>query len=220
MSISGIYHIRKDLFLCFFLVLLYVFVFKDIVIQGHLLFGDDFINIGLNYKHFLYHELHRHHSIPYWNPYIFGGIPFWAHFESTIFYPLDFLFLIISPEKAYGPTMFIHLALAGLGFGLVTTSLSTAVIDAVGETQRGVASGLVVILRLVGMSTGLSLLTAWGLKRFEQLSSRYAITELGGVLLNLTAQVLDETFLAAGGVLLLAVLVAFTLRGKLQRPSG
>jgi hypothetical protein len=53
--------------------------------------------------------------------------------------------------------------LAGLGFGLVTAPLSTAVIDAAGETQRGVTSGLVVILRLVGMSAGLSLLTAWGL---------------------------------------------------------
>ena len=121
-----------------------------------------------------------------------------------------------SPGMSYGP-MAIHLALAGLGFGLVTTSLSTAVIDAVGETQRGVASGLVVILRLVGMSVGLSLLTAWGLKRFEQLSRGYSIAELGGVPLDLTAQVLDETFLAAGGVLLLTVLVAFSLRSGLRQ---
>jgi MFS family permease len=121
-----------------------------------------------------------------------------------------------TPGMSYGP-MAIHLALAGLGFGLVTTSLSTAVIDAAGETERGVASGLVVILRLVGMSTGLSLLTAWGLKRFEQLSSRYSITELGGIILDLTAQVLDETFLAAGGVLLLSVLAALTLRSRLRQ---
>jgi MFS family permease len=118
-----------------------------------------------------------------------------------------------SSAMSYGP-MAVHLALAGLGFGLVTTSLSTAVIDAVGKTERGVASGLVVILRLVGMSAGLSLLTAWGLKRFEQLSSLYSITELGDVLLDLTAQVLDETFLAAGGVLLLSVLVTFSLRSR------
>ena len=75
--------------------------------------------------------------------------------------------------------MAIHLALAGLGFGLVTAPLSTAVIDAAGETQRGVTSGLVVILRLVGMSVGLSLLTAWGLKRFEQLSSGYPAPTCG-----------------------------------------
>jgi EmrB/QacA subfamily drug resistance transporter len=118
------------------------------------------------------------------------------------------------PGTMYGP-MAAHLALAGLGFGLVTAPLSTAVIDAVGETQRGVASGLVVILRLIGMSLGLSLLTAWGLKRFEQLSSTYSISELGGVLLDLTAQVLDETFFMAGGVLILTVLVAVLLRSRL-----
>jgi EmrB/QacA subfamily drug resistance transporter len=120
------------------------------------------------------------------------------------------------PGMSYG-SMAIHLGLAGLGFGLVTTSLSTAVIDAVGETQRGVASGLVVILRLVGMSVGLSLLTAWGLKRFEQLSSGYSTAELGSVLLDLTAQVLDETFLVAGGVLLLTVPLALSLRRRLQQ---
>ncbi len=116
-----------------------------------------------------------------------------------------------SPDMRFAP-MALHLALAGLGFGLVTAPLSTTVIDTVSETQRGIASGLVVILRLIGMSVGLSLLTAWGLNRFERLSSRYAITELGAVILDLTAQVLDETFLAAGAILLVAIPVAIWLR--------
>lgn len=122
-----------------------------------------------------------------------------------------------SPETAYAP-MATHLALTGLGFGLVTAPLSTTVIDAVGETQRGIASGLVVILRLIGMSVGLSSLTAWGLQRFDQLSSGYALTELSDTILyQLTAQVLDETFLASGAVLLLTVLVALTLRSRLSQ---
>ena len=124
-----------------------------------------------------------------------------------------------APGMNYGP-MAIHLALAGLGLGLVTAPLSTAVIDAVDETRRGVASGLVVILRLIGMSAGLSLLTAWGLKRFEQLSSGYTVAELGGVLLNLTAQVLDETFLMAGGVLVLSIPVALSLRSRLRQRNS
>ncbi len=115
------------------------------------------------------------------------------------------------PLTGYG-AMSVHAILVGLGFGLVTSPLSTAVIDAVGETQRGIASGLVVILRLIGMSLGLSLLTAWGLKRFGQLSSQYAVAELADVLVDLTAQVLDETFLVAGGVLLLAIPLALAVR--------
>ncbi len=69
-----------------------------------------------------------------------------------------------------------------------------------------------VILRLIGMSVGLSLLTAWGLERFGRLSSQYTIAELGGVMQDLTAQVLDETFIAAGGILLATVLAAVWLR--------
>ena len=115
--------------------------------------------------------------------------------------------------------MALHLAIAGLGFGLVTSPLSTIAVDAVDETQRGVASGLVVILRLIGMSVGLSLLTAWGLQRFDQLSSGYTIAQLGDVITNLTAQVLTEIFLVSAGALLLAVPIAFLLKKKMQNPS-
>lgn len=107
-----------------------------------------------------------------------------------------------------------HLALAGLGIGLATSPLSTAVINAVDETHRGVASGLVVILRLIGMSVGLSVLTAWGLDRFEQLSAAYSITEIGAVISNLTARVLDETFWATAVIMAAGVLVAVRLVGE------
>ncbi len=120
-----------------------------------------------------------------------------------------------SPGMHYTP-MALHLALTGLGFGLVTAPLSTTVVDGVSETQRGVASGIVVILRLIGMSVGLSLLTAWGLRRFEHLSLGYTIADLEAVLLDLTAQVLDETFLAAGVLLLLTVPIALLLRNRMQ----
>ncbi len=119
------------------------------------------------------------------------------------------------PGTPFGP-MAGHVILVGLGFGLVTSPLGTAVIDAVGETQRGIASGLVVILRLIGMSVGLSLLTAWGLHRFEQLSSQYSVVQLAGVIVDLTAQVLDETFLVAGGVLVLAIPLALAVRHRVR----
>lgn len=108
--------------------------------------------------------------------------------------------------------MALHLALAGLGFGLVTSPVGTATIDSVTPDLRGVASGLVLILRLMGMSVGLSGLTAWGLQRFETLSAPYSIAELGEVIVIITAQVLDETFLAAAVVTLLGVGLAMGLR--------
>jgi hypothetical protein len=105
---------KKELLPCIFLIAFWVYLFRDIVIGGHLLFGNDFNAFYLGMKQFLFNEIHENHSIPYWNPYILGGMPFWAHFESTIFYPLGFLFWILPPAKAYGFTMFFHLVLAAL----------------------------------------------------------------------------------------------------------
>lgn len=90
-----------------------LFVFREILFQGHFLFGADFFTLHLGMKRFLYDQIHLHHTIPYWNPYVFGGIPFWAHLESTIFYPLGFLFWLMPPERAYGYTVFFHVYLAG-----------------------------------------------------------------------------------------------------------
>jgi hypothetical protein len=90
-----------------------LFLFREVLIWGHRLGGTDFIAFYLGMKQFLFDEIHRHHAIPFWNPFIFGGMPYWAHFESTIFYPLGCLFWLLPADRAYGYTMFIHLALAG-----------------------------------------------------------------------------------------------------------
>lgn len=108
--------------MCLLLGIFCLFLFRDIIIGGHLLFGSDFVACYLGIKQFLLNQIHVHHSIPFWNPLIFGGIPFWAHFESTIFYPLDILFWIIPPERAYGYTMFAHLFLAGLFMYILSRS--------------------------------------------------------------------------------------------------
>jgi hypothetical protein len=114
---------RRDLCAIGVLFLFCLYLFRDIVLSGHLLIGDDFVTFYLGMKKFLFDEVRLHHEIPYWNPYIFGGMPFWAHFESTIFYPLGFLFYLLSPEKAYGYTMALHFFLAGLFMYLLVRSL-------------------------------------------------------------------------------------------------
>lgn len=115
---------RRNTYPYFILGSFCLFIFKDIIFHGHLLYGSDFIAFYQFFKQFLYDELHRHHSIPFWNPYILGGIPFWAHFESSIFYPLDLLFWILPAEKAYGPTMFIHFVLSAFFMYKLTRSFS------------------------------------------------------------------------------------------------
>ena len=62
------------------------------------------------------------------------------------------------------------LALAGIGLGLTIAPILTAVVNAVGDQERGVASSLVIILRLIGMSISMSSMTAYGLRRTTALS--------------------------------------------------
>ena len=114
---------KKDFLVCFIFILLCLYLFRDIIFGGRLLTGADFVSFYLGLKQFLFNEVHQNHSIPYWNPFVFGGIPFLAHFESTIFYPLDILFWFISPEKAYGYTMGLHFVLAALFMYILVRSL-------------------------------------------------------------------------------------------------
>jgi MFS family permease len=111
-----------------------------------------------------------------------------------------------------------HLALAGAGFGLVIAPTATAVVDAVFVEQRGIASALVIVLRLMGMTIGLSALTAWGLHRFDVLGKAGLppLTDPSYLdsLTRITARVLRETFLISGVVSLIAVLPAAFLRGR------
>lgn len=103
----------KDILCCLLLTAVCLFVFRETV-GGRLLFGSDFVGFYQGMKQFLLDEVHKRHSIPLWNPYVFSGIPFWAHFESTIFYPLDILFWFMAPENAFGYTMLIHMVLASI----------------------------------------------------------------------------------------------------------
>jgi MFS family permease len=119
------------------------------------------------------------------------------------------------------PVMASHLALLGSGFGLVTAPIGAAVINAASESQRGIAASLVIVLRLIGMSVGLSGLTAWGLYRFNILRTRVELPPITDPafqdaliagLTNTTVAVLAETFLISAAIGLAAGLAAARLR--------
>lgn len=119
------------------------------------------------------------------------------------------------------PVFALQLALLGGGFGLTVAPTTSAVVDAAPEDQRGAAAAIVMVVRLLGLSVGLSSLTAWGLARFNDLRATIDLPPLTDpgyrdALLaaqeSLTAQAIAETFTAAAVVIGAGLLTTFAMR--------
>ena len=115
----------------------------------------------------------------------------------------------------------IQLGLLGAGLGLTVAPTTSAVVDHAPPAQRGAAAGIVMVVRLLGLSVGLSALTAWGLNRFNELRGGLQLPPIGSpgfedALLtaqaDLTAQAIAETFTAAAFVVGAAVVATFVMR--------
>ncbi|MBA3530830.1 MAG: MFS transporter [Ardenticatenales bacterium] len=115
------------------------------------------------------------------------------------------------------------LALAGLGLGLVTTPLATAVLDRVAEEERGIAASLVLVARLLGMTLGLSVLVTWALRRFDVLIAQEEMPSLfaengpelaAQIAAGVTATVVTDLFMVTVIVGLVALLPAMLIGGR------
>ncbi|NND02281.1 MAG: MFS transporter [Acidimicrobiia bacterium] len=125
-------------------------------------------------------------------------------------------------ETAY-TTMAWQLGILGFGLGLVTAPTSAAVVDAAPPDRRGTAASLVVVLRLVGLSVGLSGLTAYGLWRFNELRPTLQLPPLDdpsyqeavtAAQAELTTSALAETFVAAAVLAAIAFGITFLMRRR------
>jgi hypothetical protein len=120
--------------------------------------------------------------------------------------------------------MWPALVICGAGFGIVISPVASAVINTAGAEQRGIASSLVLIMRLVGMALGLAALTTWGLARLNELTALLppvSFTDPNAARLlfeqtrRVSVQVLVEVFSIAALVCLLACLPAIMMRDRL-----
>ncbi|MDO8451696.1 MAG: hypothetical protein Q7S76_02395, partial [bacterium] len=76
-----------------------------------LLFGDDIHRQYYFYRQFLRESL-SNGVIPWWNPYIFSGVPFIANPVVNFWYPLNWLFLFFPLNLAYSWHIAFHIGFA------------------------------------------------------------------------------------------------------------
>ncbi len=117
-------------------------------------------------------------------------------------------------------TVALEMALVGIGLGLTFSPISAAVINSAENDKLGTAAALVIILRLLGMTLGIALLTAFASQRLAGLASAVLGADAGDPLaaidtyVQLTVQVLSEMGLAGAVLCGLGLIPALLLRGK------
>lgn len=110
-------------YLILLLFLLLFFFFEIVLKRGF--FWEDFLEQNYPYRLFAARAL-ADGIFPYWNPYIFGGLPFFADVQTGVLFPLNLILtLFVSGRWLSSYTveifMILHLLIAGIGmfyFGL------------------------------------------------------------------------------------------------------
>lgn len=136
--------------------------------------------------------------------------------QNALAYPL------VGPVRRADAELF----LTGLGLGLEIAPVSAALLDLVGDTERGAAASFLVIMRLCGMLVGFSAVAGYGLYHFDQVTEHltppvFSLNlnfglQQAAYLVKLRAAILDEyhTVFSAAAILAMvgAVIAAGTLR--------
>jgi EmrB/QacA subfamily drug resistance transporter len=124
--------------------------------------------------------------------------------------------------------LWASLGVAGLGFGLLLVPLILAVMNVSGPERHASASALFNVTRMTGMTVGLSILTTWGLQRFDDLAGKIPLPlpqpgetaaqaqarldAFNRALVQAGAETYHEIFLAAAAISLLGLACALLLR--------
>lgn len=116
-----------------------------------------------------------------------------------------------------------QMSIIGVGLGLTISPIGTAVINSAREDDRGIASALILILRLVGMTLAISSLTIFSLDRFDQLiaeSANAGATDLGDAIatsqlttLDAAVKVISEMLYIGAAISAAGLFVALFMRG-------
>ncbi|MFC2028019.1 MFS transporter [Chloroflexota bacterium] len=112
------------------------------------------------------------------------------------------------------PSLSFHLIICGVGFGLVISPITTAVLDSVRQSERGVASALVTSMRMIGMVIGLSIMISLGMGHFHVAAADIDIPEIKDELSPFALDLFQDFFLAASIVCLIAIVPALWMRSK------
>ncbi|MFQ6003555.1 MAG: hypothetical protein ACE5KJ_07400, partial [Candidatus Zixiibacteriota bacterium] len=94
--------------------ILSILLFHSFIFSGQMLYGTDAMSAGVFFRSFYADFWRTHHTMPLWEPYIHGGMPFVDAMHGDIFYPATVLKFFIPVTYAMGLKLVLHVFLAGV----------------------------------------------------------------------------------------------------------
>ncbi len=104
------------IFILFLLIAAVIFFSKVLLAPDQIIYsssGNDTINFFYPIYHLAYSVI-GNGDFPYWNSFMFSGYPLAANPQFALFYPLNFLFLVLPTYLAFGYSYLLHIFLGGL----------------------------------------------------------------------------------------------------------
>lgn len=92
-QIGWVCRLNKDVLAVLFLSTLFLAFFFPVVFGDKTFFFRDMLHFGYPFKHFIWKSW-QEGIMPFWNPQILGGIPFFSLYHSGVFYPPSLIFLL------------------------------------------------------------------------------------------------------------------------------
>jgi hypothetical protein len=107
------------------LILLVLLVLFHRLVAGETLFWGLPTLQFYPWRQFAFEELRAGH-LPTWNPYLGAGAPLLANYQTAVFYPPNWLFLLLPGPQAMSLGAVLHVIWAGVGMWLFTGALGLA----------------------------------------------------------------------------------------------
>lgn len=115
------------------------------MLTGQFLAGDDQVLAGYGFREFGAEFFRTHGRIPQWNPFLFGGLPFFGVIgHGDIFYPTAWLRWIVATDVGMTLGFFAHFVIAGGAMYALCRGLrlswTAAVVAGVGYELSGIVA--------------------------------------------------------------------------------
>lgn len=96
------------------IMVMVVFLLGDTLFpfRGKMIYGGDIYDAYFYWKSYLSTSI-KSGIIPFWNPYNFSGTPFIAHPNINIFYPINWLFIVLPINQSFAFYILVHMIVAG-----------------------------------------------------------------------------------------------------------